>query len=396
MTGWLLLLGGGVLATLGTTAGVGAAAVSRMELSRWVSQRLRGARVAGVLLGAPGRIMAATNFAATAGTLLAALGLAEVLSDLPPPALGATVVLLAVPLFGALTYALPRALARRWPQPVVRGAVPWFDRLGRLLAPLLPGAAVERPELKSLLPGGESSDWFERGELEVLTGLMAFTERPVREIMTARTEIVAVEEGLSPIEVARIFAESGYSRLPVYRESLDNIVGMVYVFDLLKVGPAGSLPVRPVVTVPSSRACADLLFEMQRERKYFAVVLDEYGGTAGIVTLQDLLDALVEGIFGQIPAGGAPGSEVTEILEADGSMRITDLAARFGVELAGGAETVAGLLIRALGRIPRAGERFVYQGLEFDVLEATPARVQRVLVRRAPVKEIVLPVSGAL
>jgi CBS domain containing-hemolysin-like protein len=338
----------------------------------------------------------ATNFAATAGTLLAALGLAEVLGDLPPPVVGATVVLFAVPLFGAVTYALPRALARRWPQPVVRGAVPWFDRLGLLLSPLLPGAAAERPELKSLLPGGEGSDWFERGELEILAGLMAFTERPVREIMTARTEIVAVEEGLPPSEVARIFADSGYSRLPVYRESLDNIVGVIYVFDLLKVAPGGSLRIRPVLTVPSSKACADLLFEMQRERKHFGVVLDEYGGTAGIVTLQDLLDALVEGIFGQLPAEKTGASEEVELLEADGSMRITDLAARFQVELAGGAETVAGLLIRALGRIPRAGERFVYQGLEFDVLEATPARVQRVVVRRAPVQEIVLPASGEL
>lgn len=396
MSGWVLLLAGAILATLGTTAGVGAAAVSRMELSRWVSQRLRGAKAAGVLLGAPGRIVGATNFAATAGTLLAALGLAEVLGDLPPPVVGATVVLLAVPLFGAVTYALPRALARRWPQPVVRGAVPWFDRLGLLLSPLLPGAAAERPELKSLLPGGEGSDWFERGELEILAGLMAFTERPVREIMTARTEIVAVEEGLPPSEVARIFADSGYSRLPVYRESLDNIVGVIYVFDLLKVAPGGSLRIRPVLTVPSSKACADLLFEMQRERKHFGVVLDEYGGTAGIVTLQDLLDALVEGIFGQLPAEKTGASEEVELLEADGSMRITDLAARFQVELAGGAETVAGLLIRALGRIPRAGERFVYQGLEFDVLEATPARVQRVVVRRAPVQEIVLPASGEL
>jgi CBS domain containing-hemolysin-like protein len=265
-----------------------------------------------------------------------------------------------------------------------------------LLAPLLPGAAVDRPELKSLLPGAKGSDWFERGELEVLAGLMAFTERPVREIMTARTEIVAVEEGLSPREVARIFAESGYSRLPVYRESLDNIVGMIYVFDLLKVGPAGSLRVRPVMTVPSSKACADLLFEMQRERKYFAVVLDEYGGTAGVATLQDVLDALVEGIFGQLPAGEVGPGEVGDILEADGSMRVNELAARFQVELPAGAETVAGLLTRALGRIPHAGERFVYRGLEFDVLEATPARVQRVLVRRAPVPEIVLPASSEL
>lgn len=390
MIEWVLLVGGGVLATLGTTAGVGAAAVSRMELTRWISQRLRGATAAGALLGAPGRIVAATNFASTVGTLFVALGLAAALDELPPPALGIAVVIVAVPVFGALTYALPRALARRWPQPVVRSAVPWFDRLGKLLSTLLPGAGEERPELRSLLPGREGSEWFDRGELEVLAGLMAFTERPVREIMTARTEIVAVEEGVPPFEVARIFADSGYSRLPVYRESLDNIIGVVHVLDLLKIIPGGVLRIRPVVTTPSLKRCADLLFELQRERRVFAVVLDEYGGTAGIVTLQDLLDALVESIFG--PAGGPSldSPDVSQILEANGSMRIADLASRFGVVFSLEAETVGGLLARACGRIPRPGERFVLQGLEFDVLEATPARVQRVLVRRSPVPTIVL------
>lgn len=396
MIEWLLLVSGGMLTTLGTAAGVGAAAVSRMELTRWISQRLRGAAAAGALLGAPGRIVAATNFASTIGTLFAALGLAALLDELRPLVLGITVLVVSVPVFGALTYALPRALARRWPQGIVRGAVPWFDRLGRLLSTFLPGAGEERPELRTLLPGREGAEWFDRGELEVLGGLLAFTERPVREIMTARTEIVAVEEGVPPLEVARIFADSGYSRLPVYRESLDNIIGVIHVLDLLKIIPGGTLRIRPVVTTPSSKRCADLLFELQRERRVFAVVLDEYGGTAGIVTLQDLLDALVEGIFG--PTGGPPvdSPDLSQVLEADGSMRIADLASRFGVAFTFEAETVGGLLARACGRIPRPGERFVLQGLEFDVLDATPARVQRVLIRRSPVPTVVLSTPSQL
>src|SRR5438034_1333768 len=110
------------------------------------------------------------------------------------------------------------------------------------------------------------------------------------------------------VDVARMLAESGYSRLPVYRDSLDNIVGVVYAFDLLKVGPDGELPLRPVSVVPASKRCADLLVEMQRERRQFAVVLDEFGGTAGIATFEDLLEELVGEIFdeGDHAAGPEP------------------------------------------------------------------------------------------
>jgi CBS domain containing-hemolysin-like protein len=209
--------------------------------------------------------------------------------------------------------------------------------------------------------------------------------------MTVRTDIVAVPEGSTPADVVRIVAESGYSRLPVYRETLDHVVGMVYVFDLLLTAPGEKLPVRPVVVAPASKRCADLLFEMQHERRQFAVLLDEFGGTAGIATLADLLSALVGAVFGE-PAqaagvvGGAPS-----LLEVDGRSPAAEVAARFEVRLPGAAETVSGLLARLAGRIPHAGERFVLQGLEFDVLAAGLTRVDRVVVRRTPVSVTPLP-----
>ncbi|MBI4419692.1 MAG: CBS domain-containing protein [Gemmatimonadetes bacterium] len=178
--------------------------------------------------------------------------------------------------------------------------VPWVDRLGRVLAPFMPSSyAAPGSDVATVLKAGTGAELFEQDELVVLSGLLTFTERPARELMTARTDSVAVSEGASVAEVAQIVSESGYSRLPVYRESLDHIVGTVYAFDLPTVPPGGALPVRPVIAAPASKPCADLLFEMQRERRQFAVLLDEFGGTAGIVTLDDLLGALVAAVFGE-------------------------------------------------------------------------------------------------
>lgn len=392
MSGWLLVLLGGVLAAVGTAVGVGAAALSRLELTRWAAQRLRGAAAAGALLGTPGRIHGTANVIATLGVLLAAMGVAAVLGRWHPLVLALLVVFGAVPVLITGSYALPRALARRWPQPVVRTMVPWVDRLGRLLAPLMPSSyAVSGSDLATLLKAGSGAELFERDELTVLSGLLTFTERPARELMTARTDIVAVSQGASVADVAQIVCESGYSRLPVYHDTLDHIVGTVYAFDLLSVPPGGALPVRPVIVAPASKPCADLLFELQRERRQFAVLLDEFGGTAGIVTLDDLLGALVAAVFGEPAGAGAAEVGAPSLLEVDGGAPATDVAARFDARLPVAAETVGGLLTRLAGRIPGAGERFLLQGLEFDVLASGPTRVDRVVVRRAPVAVTTLP-----
>ena len=397
MTPWPVVMLGLALAALGTTVGVGAAAMSRLEQTRWASRRLGGAAAAGTLLGTPGRVLGAANVLATVGVLFAGLGTAALLGDLHPLMLALIVVFVAIPLLITGTYAVPRALARRWPQRVVRATVPWMDRLGRLVAPLLP-ASYEAPgaEVDALLRAGRGAELFEQDELSVLSGLLTFIDRPAREIMRARTEIVAVQEGASLPEVARIVAESGYSRLPVYRDSLDNIIGMAYAFDLLAAPAGGELPLRAVAIAPGSKPCADLLFQMQRERRQFAVLLDEFGGTAGILTLDDLLGELVTAVFGGAErAAGDGGGAVQGVIEVDGSTPAADVAARFAVELPLAAETVGGLLARLAGRIPRAGKRFTLHGLEFDVLSAGPTRVDRVVLRRTPVPVTSLPGGDA-
>lgn len=387
MTAWVVLLAGLGLAITGMTAAVAALTVRRIDLYRWVVQARPGAAAASALLGAPGRLPRAASGLVSAGVLLLGLGLAPLIARWPAAGAVAVVFGLAVPLTVILAYAIPGAVARHWPEAIVRRTARWLDRAAWLLAPLSPGAERLGLAAPSAHSGTEPVD---AGELTVLAGVQAFTERPVREVMTPRTEIVAVREGASIREVARTVAESGYSRVPVYHDSLDNIIGIVYAFDLLKLAPGSELPLRPVAVTPPSKPCAELLFELQRERRQFAVVLDEYGGTAGIVTFEDLLEEMVGEIFDEydLPAGEAGGAG--DLVELSGAAPTAEIAARFEVTLPTGAETVSGLLARVAGRIPRAGERYRLAGLEFDVLEAGPTRVQRVLVRRAPVPVIQL------
>jgi CBS domain containing-hemolysin-like protein len=219
---------------------------------------------------------------------------------------------------------------------------------------------------------------------------MTFAERPAREVMTPRTELVAVAEETGRGDLLRVFAESGFSRVPVYRGSLDEIVGVFHAFDLF-THREGRLPLHPVTHTPFTRSCGDLLLAMQRERRHLAVVLDEYGGTLGIVTLEDLLTALVGEIFDEDDGVESAAAAVTEVFETDGATSLDAIAARFGATLPEtGAATVTGLLTELAGRIPQAGERFTLRGLEFDVIKATPTRVERVLVRPGPISTVTL------
>ncbi len=387
MSAWVVLGLGLGLVTTGMTAAVAAAAVRRIDLYRWVVHARPGAAAASALLGAPGRLPRAASGLVAAGALAVGLGLAPALARLPLGFSAGLTFLLAVPLIVILGYAVPFAVGRRWPEPIVRRTARWLDRAAWLLAPLAPGRTDTRTRapLATLVQGPDAEAYLDTDELTVLAGVQAFTERPVREVMTPRTEIIAVREGAPLEEVARTVSESGYSRLPVYRDSLDNIIGMLYAFDLLKIAPGAELPLRPVVMTPTSKTCADLLFELQRERRQLAVVLDEYGGTAGIATFEDLLEELVGEIFDEYdaPLTGEGGAE--DLAEVSGATPAADIAARFDITLPGQAETVGGLLARAAGRIPRAGDRYRLAGLEFDVLAASPTRVQRVLIRRGPV-----------
>jgi CBS domain containing-hemolysin-like protein len=396
ITALVLLLGGLLIAASAASVAVATAAVSREELTRWVSYRLRGAAAAHDVLENAGEVLTQANAITVLGVLAGSLALPAVLSQIPPTFVGVFTVFPAIPLFVTAAYLVPRVVGRRWAEPIVRRAVPWVQRVGRLLSPVLPSRPpTRRSALAAVIAGAETDALASADELTIVSGVLAFADRPVREIMTPRTAIVAVPEGAKAEEVRQVCAESGFSRLPVYRGSLDDIIGLVHAFDLFHHRGAEPLPVRPVLVVPGTKRCGDLLLEMQRARGHLAVVLDEFGGTAGLVTLQDVLTELVREIFDRDTATESPAPR--QPLEVEGNTPLAAVESAFTVSFARrGIETVGGFLTSVLGRIPRPGERFLFGGLEFDVLHATATRVERVVVRPGPVPAVPLdPLSSS-
>ncbi len=400
MTSWIALLLG--LGLAGTAASVGAAAasVSQFELTRWVSYRLRGMGAAR-LLENPGRVLATANALTTLGVVCAAAAVPALLAQTTPTFLGIFMLAVGVPVFVSAAYLLPRVVGRRWAESIVARAVPWLERAARPLAPFIPRRDPSaRTTLAAVIAGADTEALAAADEIAVVGAVLTFADRPVRELMTPRTAVVALPEGMPAAEAAHVYAQAGYSRYPVYRGSLDEVIGVAHAFDVLRLEPEDPVPIQPLLAVPGTTRSADLMREMQRGHGHMAVVLDEFGGTAGVVTLEDLLRDLVREIFGDegasdVTPGGAPlpseARGIAAVVELEGNAPASRLTEAFGLPIgARGIQTVGGLLVSALGRIPRIGERFLLRGLEFDVLAATSTRVDRILVRAGPSRTITL------
>jgi CBS domain containing-hemolysin-like protein len=394
----IVLLLGLLIAGVSAAIGVAAATVNQHELTRWVAYKLRGSASTAGLLQNPGRTLAISNTLTTLGVLLAAGAIPALLAATTPTFLGIFTIAVGVPLFIVAAYLVPRVLGRRWAESLVRRAVPWLERVGTILSPFIPRRdASTRTTLAALLSGADNEALAATDELAVVSGVLAFGDRPIQELMAPRTAIVAFPEGMLAAEAAHVLQQSGYSRYPVYRGSLDEVVGVAHTLDLLGRQPEDPVSVRPPLSVPASTRAADLMLEMQRGGMHLAVVLDEFGGTAGLITFEDLLKDLVGELFETPGLGsGAPLPSPTRVVEVEGSTLVTALLESLGANLGRvvGAQTVGGLLIQALGRIPRAGERFSYHGLEFDVLAASATRVERIAVRPGPVRTLSLGGGG--
>lgn len=399
---WFAVAIGLAVTIFGASSSAALITTSRNALAEAVSRRLKGATESLDWLYDAERDLAAATATTGLGIALLAAALSAVVDTVTGnlPLWGVLVLLVSVamPFLLFSGYVLPRWLTARRASKVANLLRPVLRPWSRLVAWFLP-ERMRRPvaDVRALWREGAAAALAPSEELVMVGSVITFAQRPIREVMTARTELVAIPEGAGQDEIHGAFTQSGYSRLPVYRKTPDDIVGMVHVLDLLKVGPGERVPVRPVAVAPASRSSGDVLLDMQRERRHLTVVLDEFGGTLGIVTLEDLLEAMVGEIFDE-------HDETTErrtvaptptVWEIDGGAPISELEERFGVALpAGPSQTVGGRLTELLGRFPLVGERLTVKGLEVDVLAATPTQLERLLVRRASVRSIPLDREG--
>jgi CBS domain containing-hemolysin-like protein len=394
---WAAVAVGLVITLFGASAAAALITVSRTALAEAVSRRLRGSTESLDWLRDAERELSAATATTALGIAVLAAGLAAVVQlgsgDLPIWAALVLLVLVAVPFVLFSGYVLPRWLTAQRASRVADRVRPILRPWAQVLGVLLPEPTNRRAtDVRSLWREGVAGALGPSEELMMVGNVISFAQRTVRDVMTPRTNLVAIPEESGYDEVTEAFIQSGYSRLPVYRGTVDEIVGMVHVFDLLKINPGDPVPVRPVVMAPASRSAGDVLLDMQRERRHLAVVLDEFGGTLGIVTLEDLLEAMVGEIFDQHEhtaerrAVGAPAVE-----EIDGGTAVAEVEERFGITLPDApSRTIGGRLTELAGRIPQAGERFLVRGVEFEVLGVSPSRIQRLLVRRRPLPAVPL------
>jgi len=306
-----------ILACL-TGAATAVRSVSRIWLRHWAEQRLRGAPSADLYLERPQRLLlaAATGVAVTvyvAGALIGAVG--EV--SLAVIARRLVIFSLVVLVVGQL---IPRAVARRWPTAVLPVLLPMLRGVEIVLAPFVliarrlttlltptnsAPAHVQRGDLADLLREGELEGVGERTEMAIISGVVQFGNKTLGQIMTPRSEVFAIDENIRGADLALRIAQSSYSRVPIYRETLDNVIGMIHAFDVLKDTDGSDVRLRPVAEAPATAHCNDFLFEMLRGRRHLAVVRDDAGKLVGIVTLEDLLEELVGDIRDEHDEPGA-------------------------------------------------------------------------------------------
>jgi CBS domain containing-hemolysin-like protein len=244
-------------------------------------------------------------------------------------------------------------------------------------------------------PAGDGGGTAGQDERKLLKSIVDFGDTLVREVMTPRPDIVAIPADKTLDDLRALFREQEYSRIPVFRDSLDNILGFVYVKDLILLGDSlqGDAPitnhVRPAHFVPETKLVSELLREFQHHRIQSAIVVDEYGGTAGLVTLEDLVEEIFGEIRDEYDVEAEPVvEEGNDSFVFSGAADVDEIADRLHVPIEReGFETVGGFLLSHLGHVPAIGETFDIEGLHVEVIDAERRRVRKVRITRASRQE---------
>jgi len=249
---------------------------------------------------------------------------------------------------------------------------------------------MSEEEFKLMLEEGTKAGVIDKTEHELIESIFEFTDTTAKEVMSPRPDVVALDVDTKPETIVKIVLEEGYSRLPVYKGTIDNILGIVYTKDLLGMIEYRNLillhdVIRPAYFVPETKRISQLMRELQQQRSHMAVVIDEFGGTEGIITMEDILEEIVGEIHDEY-------DEVLKDIEqaADGSFlvnartSIKDFNERFHANLpeADEYETVSGFLNKIAGRIPELNEEIMFDGMSFAIVKKSQRRIRLVRVRK--------------
>ena len=348
-------------------------------------------------------ILIGNNIVNNVATTIGAVLFIHLIDEVTGPTVSAIVLTVVILIFGEVS---PKSLAKESPERFAMFATPLLGVLRTVLTPLnflftqwkrllskvfrkSADGGITEEELVTLVDQAESEGGLDQHESKLIRAAIEFHDLEVEEILTPRVDIVAVEDTESMEEIAKIFAENGYSRLPVYHEDIDNIIGVIHEKDFHAARYRGLTSVKemlgPMLYTTGNTKISELLRILQREKAHMVIVVDEYGGTEGLVTLEDIVEELVGEIW----------DEHDEVIEEfkkqeDGSYLIscsadlTDLFDLFKIKGECDSNTISGWVMEQIGRVPEEGDRFVSDGLDVTVTKVDHRRVLEIRVEVLP------------
>ncbi|MGE0454364.1 MAG: hemolysin family protein [Vicinamibacteria bacterium] len=362
---------------MGTLAGVCGGYLANLYVEPWL-----------VRLGLPAWIAPAVGASVLVGGLIVYVEL--ILGELVPKAI-------------ALRYSESAALLIAWPISQLAYASRWLIRIltASTRAVLLPfgikdiakGNLVSEEEIKHLVREGQVQGVLDQTEVDLIHSVFEFSETPVRKVMVPRPKVFALDVSTPPGEVERLIVESGFSRIPVYENDVDNVVGLVYVKDALRLLEKRQPVVlrkilHPVHFVPETKKLGALLKELQKRRTHLALVIDEHGGLTGLVTLEDLIEEIVGDIQDEYDWEERPVEKQRDgSLVVEGTVSAADLrdAHQIPIPESTEFETVAGFMLDSLGSLPKGGEVVALGDYRLTIVDVEKNRISKVKIERAPV-----------
>ena len=386
--------------------------LQRFRVEHMVSTKVKGAKLVARIIQRPEKLLSTvllgTNLVNTAAAALATALAVSVLGQeqgILVATIGVTIILLVfaetTPKTIAVHHTEKLALVFARPLEVVSWLfTPFVVALSWIASgftKLVGGTPVRRSlisdeEIRTMISVGHKEGTVEEAEAKLLHKVFDFGDRPVSEAMVPRPEVVAIERGSKIADFLALYAESPMSRFPVYEENMDSVVGILSVKDVLMALAKETIDgqsvvddlIRPAYFTPETKRINELFAEMQDKNYRMAVVVDEYGGTAGIVSLTRLVEEIVGPVGDELAEAEKEYEAINEYtFQVDGGMRIEEVNEEMGLELPEGEyETIAGFVLHLLGRIPKQGERIKYKGIKLVITKMRGMKIEEILLTK--------------